>query len=67
MTTTTRTRDNIIGREIYERIKDLTNPQRIEYFKNVSQDHKDLYTKYNKTHLYFFNSFISYKWIKKYN
>jgi hypothetical protein len=44
---TTRTRDNIIGREIYERIKDLTNPQRIEYFKNVSTEHKELYKKYN--------------------
>ncbi len=44
---TTRNRDNIIGREIYERIKDLTNPQRIEYFKNVSTEHKELYKKYN--------------------
>ena len=44
---TTRTRDNIIGRDIYERIKDLTNPQRIEYFKNVSTEHKELYKKYN--------------------
>ena len=44
---TTRTRDNIVGREIYERIKDLTNPQRIEYFKNVSTEHKELYKKYN--------------------
>ena len=44
---TTRTRDNIIGREIYERIKDLSNPQRIEYFKNVSTEHKELYKKYN--------------------
>jgi hypothetical protein len=32
----TRTRDYFIGREIYERIKDLSNPQRIEYFKNVN-------------------------------
>lgn len=47
MTTSTRTRDNIIGREIYERIKDLSNPQRIEYFKNVSTEHKELYKKYN--------------------
>jgi hypothetical protein len=47
MTTSARTRDNIIGREIYERIKDLTNPQRIEYFKNVSTEHKELYKKYN--------------------
>ena len=46
---TTRTRDNIIGREIYERIKDLTNPQRIEYFKTVSAEHKNLYKKYNNT------------------
>jgi len=46
---TTRTRDNIIGREIYERIKNLTNPQRIEYFKNVSTEHKELYKKYNNT------------------
>ena len=44
---TTRTRDNIIGRNIYESIKDLTNPQRIEYFKNVSTEHKELYKKYN--------------------
>ena len=44
---TTRNRDNIIGREIYERIKDLSNPQRIEYFKNVSTEHKELYKKYN--------------------
>jgi hypothetical protein len=44
---TTRTRDNIIGRDIYERIKDLTNPQRIEYFKNVSTEDKELYKKYN--------------------
>jgi hypothetical protein len=46
---TTRTRDNIIGREIYERIKDLTNPQRIEYLKNVSSENKELYKKYNNT------------------
>ena len=46
---TTRTRDNIIGREIYERIKDLTNPQRIEYFKTVSTEYKELYKKYNNT------------------
>ena len=46
---TTRNRDNIIGREIYERIKDLSNPQRIEYFKNVSTEHKELYKKYNNT------------------
>ncbi len=45
--TTTRTKDNIIGCEIYEHIKDLTNPQRIEYFKNVSTEHKELYKKYN--------------------
>jgi hypothetical protein len=44
---TTRTRDNTVGRDIYERIKDLTNPQRIEYFKNVSTEHKELYKKYN--------------------
>ena len=49
MTTTTRTIDNIIGREIYESIKDLTNPQRIEYFENVSSDHKELYKKYDST------------------
>lgn len=46
---TTRNRDNTIGREIYERIKDLSNPQRIEYFKNVSTEHKELYKKYNNT------------------
>ena len=46
---TTRNRDNIIGRDIYERIKDLTNPQRIEYFKNVSTTDKELYKKYNNT------------------
>jgi hypothetical protein len=46
---TTRNRNNIIGREIFERIKDLTNPQRIEYFKTVSQENKDLYKKYNNT------------------
>ena len=46
---TTRNRDNIIGREIYERIKDLTNPQRIEYFKTISNDYKELYKKYNNT------------------
>ena len=40
---TTRNRDNIIGREIYERIKDLSNPQRIEYFKTISNDYKELY------------------------
>ena len=44
---TTRSRDNIIGREIYERIKHLSNPQRIEYFKNVSTEYKELYKKYN--------------------
>ena len=44
---TARTRDNIIGREIYERIKDLSNPQRIEYFKTISTEHKELYKKYN--------------------
>ena len=44
---TTRNRDNIIGREIYERIKHLSNPQRIEYFKNVSTEYKELYKKYN--------------------
>ena len=46
---TTRNRDNIIGREIYERIKDLSNPQRIEYFKTISNDYKELYKKYNNT------------------
>jgi len=46
---TTRTRDNIIGREIYEHIKDFSNPQRIEYFKSVSAEHKELYKKYNNT------------------
>jgi hypothetical protein len=46
---TTRNRDNIIGREIYERIKDLSNPQRIEYLKTVSTDYKELYKKYNNT------------------
>ncbi len=45
MTTTTRTRDNIIGRKIYERIQDLTNPQRIEYLNNVSSEYKELYKK----------------------
>jgi hypothetical protein len=49
MATTTRTKDNITGREIYEHIKDLTNPQGIEHFKNVSSDHKELYKKYNNT------------------
>ena len=44
---TTRSRDNIIGREIYEHIKHLSNPQRIEYFKNVSTEYKELYKKYN--------------------
>jgi len=44
---TTRNRDNIIGREIYERIKDLSNPQRIEYFKTISTEYKELYKKYN--------------------
>lgn len=44
---TARNRDNIIGREIYERIKDLSNPQRIEYFKTISTEHKQLYKKYN--------------------
>ncbi len=48
-TTSTRTRDNIVGREICQRIKDLTNPQRIEYFKNVSSEYKELYRKYNNT------------------
>ena len=46
---TTRNRDNIIGREIYERIKDLSNPQRIEYFKTISTEYKELYKKYNNT------------------
>ena len=45
--TTIRTKDNSIGREIYEHIKDLSNPQRIEYFQNVSTEHKELYKKYN--------------------
>ena len=49
MTTSTRNRDNIIGREIYERIKDLSNPQRIEYFKTISTEYKELYKKYNNT------------------
>ncbi len=49
MTTTRRTIDNIIGREIYESIKDLTNSQRIEYFENVSSDHIELYKKYDNT------------------
>jgi hypothetical protein len=44
---TTRIRDNIIGREIYERIKDLTNPQKQEYFKTIPAEHKELYKKYN--------------------
>lgn len=46
---TTRNRDNIIGREIYERIQDLTNTQRIEYFKTISNEYKELYKKYNNT------------------
>ena len=40
---TTRKRDNIIGREIYEHIKDFSNPQRIQYFKSISTEHKELY------------------------
>ncbi len=45
----TRTRDYFIGREIYERIKDLSNPQRIEYFKNVSLEHQEQNKKYKNT------------------
>ncbi len=44
---TTRTRNNIIGRNIYERIKHLSNIERKEYLKNVSTDYNELYKKYN--------------------
>jgi hypothetical protein len=46
---TIRTRNNIIGRDIYERIKHLSNIERIEYFKTISTEYEELYKKYNNT------------------
>ncbi len=45
----TRTRDYLFGREIYEHIKVLCNPQRMEYFNNVSLEHKELKQMYKNT------------------
>jgi hypothetical protein len=44
---TTRTRNNVIGREIYETIKHLSNTQKQEYFKTIPAEHKEFYKKYN--------------------
>jgi len=43
---TARIRDNVIGREIFERIKDFSRDDKAEYIKNLSAENKDFYRRY---------------------